>query len=477
MKVFAKGIQIAVTVLISALALSACGSYSSSKNSTVPPASMAKAVVSQGVVTAKGSVFVNGIEFSTAGATITIDDNPGIESDLKLGMTVKVRGISDDTTKKGTAIKIEARDALEGSIESVDIANNTITVMGQVVKIEDNITRLNDDDTVKLFSAAAFSVGNIVEVNGFADDTGGLRATRVAKKISGEFESKGFVINLGATSFDLSLIPGGASFITVNFTAGQLPAGTANGSQVQVKSLAAPAAGAVTASLIKLEDKLGVTGEKVETEGIVASGGTLASFVINGQQVVTDSSTIFEGGLSTDFAPGVKVEAQGQLNASGAIVASKIIFRSNIKIEGDASGVSASGLTVLGKVIGINQFTRVDSGPIANGSHVEVRANFDRNGNIIAARIIVQGASNKALLQGPVTAADSTAGTLAILGFSLVSDGSTLWKTSSTTGDLPVTKSAFFAQLTVNSSVVKVTWNNFTATTAPIKEAEIELGK
>jgi len=429
--------------------------------------------VSQGVVTAKGSIFVNGIEFSTAGATITIDDNPGIESDLKVGMTVKVRGTSDDSTKKGTAIKIEARDALEGRIDSIDSVNNTITVMGQTVRIEDNATRLNDDDTVKVFAGAAFAVGNIVEVNGFADDNGGLRATRVAKKASGEFESKGFITGLGATSFGLSLTPGGASVLTINFTAGQLPAGAANGSLVQVKSAAAPAVGAVTASLIKLEDRLGAAGEKVETEGIVSSG-TLASFIVNGQQVVTDASTVFEGGLSTDFGVGVKLEAEGPLTAGGAIAATKISFRSNIKIEGDASNVTATGLTVLGKSIITNSFT---DGAAANGNHVEVRASLDRNGNLVATKIVVQSASTRAFLQAPVTAADSAAGTLTILGTSIVSDGSTQWRTSSSSTDTAVTKAAFYAQLKTNISVVKVRWDNFTAVTAPIKEAEIEIGK
>src|SRR6185369_17282133 len=162
MKSMKKALLAAFT-LFTAVAMSACGDGG---GGTSAPA--AGAAVSQGVVTAKGSVFVNGIEFSTAGAAITIDDAPGTEADLKVGMVVKVRGASDDATKQGTAIKIEARDAMEGTIESVDAPNNTITVMGQTVQIEDNLTRLNDDDAVKVFSAAGFAVGNVVEVHGFA---------------------------------------------------------------------------------------------------------------------------------------------------------------------------------------------------------------------------------------------------------------------------------------------------------------------
>ena len=467
-----------VSGLIAVLLLAACSGGGG--GGSTPAASTSSPVVSQGVVTAKGSVFVNGIEFSTTGATITIDDNPGIESDLKVGMTVKVKGVSDDTTKKGTATRIEARDALEGRIDSVDIPNNTITVMGQTVIIEDNITRLNDDDTVKIFSAAAFAVGNIVEVNGFADDNGGLRlrATRVAKKATGDFESKGFVVApITATSFGLSRTQGGASFVTVSFAA-PLTAPALN-SFIEVRATGAPVVGVVTAIPtvnvgIHLEDKLGAAGEKVETEGIVISG-TLASFVVNGQQVVTDASTIFEGGLSSDFAIGVKLEAEGPLNASGAIAATKISFRSSIKIEGDVTAVTATSATVLGKTIFGNQFT---NGALpAVGNHVEIRATIDRNGNLLATRVVVLSASTKAFLQGPVTAADSAAGTLTILGSTLVSDSATQWRVSSTSTETAVTKAAFYAQLKTNISVVKVRWDNFTTTSAPVKEAEIEIGK
>jgi len=428
--------------------------------------------VSQGVVTALGSVFVNGIEFSTTGATIRIDDNPGVESDLKVGMVVKVRGISDDTTRKGTATQVEARDILEGRISSVDAVNRTITVMGQTVRIEDNVTRLNDDDLQKVFANGNFQVNDMVEVHGFADDQGGVRATRVLRKATGEFESKGFVTGLGATSFGLSLTPGGTAAVTVNFTAGSLPAGTVNGSFVEVKSALAPVASAVTASFIRLEDKLGAAGEKAEVEGIVSSG-TLASFVISGQRVVTSASTVFEGGVAGDFAIGAKLEAEGPLDANGAITATKISFRSNVRIEADASAVTATSLTLLGKPVAINQFTRIDNGPVVNG-HVEIRAVADRDGNLIATRIVVQGASTKAFLQGPVTAADSAAGTLTILGNAVVSDGNTEWRVSSNSIDLPVSKAAFFAQIRTNATVVKVKWDPFTGVTAPIKEAEIE---
>jgi len=457
------------SAIVAIVALAACGGGGGGGGTS-------GVAVSKGVITAKGSVFVNGIRFSTTGATIKVDDNPGVESDLKVGMVIKVRGTSDDATKLGTATSIEARDALEGNIEAVDPANNTITVMGQVIKVEDNVTRLNDDDTVKVFAGANFVVGDRVEIDGFPDDNGGLRATRVAKKVSGEFEIKGFINNLTASSFDLSLLSGGATTLTVNFAAGALPAGAANGSIVEVKSLTAPAAGAITASLIKLEDRLGAAGEKVEVEGLVTSG-TVADFMINGQRVITNAATLFEGGLESDFVVGAKLEAEGPLDASGAIVAVKISFRSSIKMEANASAVSATSLTLLGKTVAINQLTRIDNGPIADGDHLEVRASLDRDGNLIASRIVKKSASSQAFLQGPITASDSAAGTITILGNVILTNGQTEFRISTDSSEAAVTAATFFARLSPNITIVKVRWDNFTDIALAVKQAEIELGK
>jgi hypothetical protein len=444
----------------------------------LPPAG-STAAVSRGVITAIGSVFVNGVEYSSDGATVKIDDNPSLPADLKEGMVVKVRGDKNEATHKGNANEIEARDALEGTISSVDPVNKTITVMGQIVKVEDNMTRLNDDSLQKVFADANFLVDDHVEVHGFSDDLGGLRATRIVKKAaSTEFEAKGFVVGpVGTTSFNLALTKGGTTFITVNFDPAILPVGVTTDSFVEVKSAAAPVAGAITATLIHLEDNIGAAGEDVEVEGIVTSG-TLADFIVNGTHVTTSAATVFVGGLGSDFAVGVELEAEGPVDASGTIAATKITFESSIKIEGDVTAVSVDGTaTVLGKNIAANQFTRFDTGIPLVGDHVEVRAVLDRNGDILATRVRVLPASTKAFLQGTVTDFNAVAGTMIILGTSIVSDAGTQWRTSSTASDAAVTQTEFFAKLTTNVTIVKVKWDPFVGAAVPIKEAEIEIGK
>jgi hypothetical protein len=63
--------------------------------------------LSRGVITAKGSVFVNGVEYSDTSASITIGDaaNHG-DSELKVGMVVEVKGTINEGSGRGEANEI-----------------------------------------------------------------------------------------------------------------------------------------------------------------------------------------------------------------------------------------------------------------------------------------------------------------------------------------------------------------------------------
>lgn len=464
-----------ITALGLALAIGCGGGGGGGSTSTVPgPA------VSQGVISALGSIVVNGTEYNVADAIVVVDDNPASAADLWPGMVVKVRGSSDDRLKTGTATRVEARSALRGTIDSIDAANHTITVMGQVVQLEDNVTRLFDNDFFKVFGDPGFQLTDKVEVHGFPDDTGRLRATRVAAQFqssaSNEFQAKGYIVQLTANSFGLSLTPGGAGFITVDFSSGLLPAGAVEGSLVEVHSAAAPAAGVVTASAIELEDALAATGEKVQVQGAVSSG-TVADFFINGREVVTSAATVFKGGTAADFALGAVLEAEGSLNAAGVLAASEIYFSDSIKIEGDASAVvPGSSLAVIGQAVNLSPLTRI-VGALADGAHVQVRARFDRNDELLAVRVNVLGGSSNSFLQGTVSGMDLTNNTVTILGLPFAFDAGSQFRLSSTTGEAAVAPAAFLAALVPNVTVVKIKWNTTAPGSSPFKEAEIEEGK
>ena len=58
---------------------------------------------SSGTITGFGSIYVNGVKFDTSSSTISIDDSPGIEDDLAIGMRVTVNGTLNADGVNGTA--------------------------------------------------------------------------------------------------------------------------------------------------------------------------------------------------------------------------------------------------------------------------------------------------------------------------------------------------------------------------------------
>ncbi len=77
------------------LGLNACGGSDSNDNvSPPPPARATTGVVSVGVITGFGSVYVNGVRYDTSGASVLMDDQAAAESALKVGQYVELKGHS-----------------------------------------------------------------------------------------------------------------------------------------------------------------------------------------------------------------------------------------------------------------------------------------------------------------------------------------------------------------------------------------------
>ena len=95
--------------------LSACGGGTSSSSNPANTTSKTSASVSSGTITAFGSVFVNGHEFSTSGATV-IDDDSGTTTNstagLEVGDVVDVIPASDSTDAHPDVEPLQRRPVL-----------------------------------------------------------------------------------------------------------------------------------------------------------------------------------------------------------------------------------------------------------------------------------------------------------------------------------------------------------------------------
>jgi hypothetical protein len=454
--------------------LAACGGGGGTPMAGTPAA---RTIVTKGVIEKFGSIFINGIEIRTAGAKLHLPDDlnkPEVElqneaevqNHLKAGMVVTVRDLVDNNGLHKAA-EIEFRDNLEGLVDDKGV--DFITVMGQKILV---------DDKAKL---AGITIGSRVEVSGLPDQKGLLHASHLELRNTKEdFEVKGFVSNLSATGFTLLLSPDATSGITVTLASGvTLPNGLKNGDFVEVKSAASGAS--LVATKVELEEEKikAAENEEMEIEGIISDVSNLAALnqftLSSGQVIKISDATLFVGGARTDLAVGMKIEAEGPI-VGGILMAEKITFKDNIRINANVTAVdtSAKTITILGLTVGFTsgtEFKNFTDPATLMGKNVEIRGLLTASG-IVATRIDLKSATpaTDAFIRGPVSAVNPPK-SLTIAGL-VINTSMAEFKGVSNS---PLSADAFFAAIKLNVTVVKARWNPFTGDpSAPVKEVELE---
>jgi hypothetical protein len=450
--------------------------------------------VSRGEIREFGSVVVNGVTWRVAGATLALDDNPartlGSEAEagqhLRRGQVVTVRGRLDDDGRGGQATEIRFGEDFQGPVSDVAPDGSGFTVLGVTVIVDASTVFTTSAGAAASLSSVA--PGTRVEVSGVPDAGGAFRATHVKiEDAPGELEAKGFVVNPGATGFQLALTPGGAPFLTVLAGGFGVPAA---GSFVEVKSAGPVTAGSpptITQSRApEVEDRFsGDDGTRSEVEGIV-TGGTLSEFTVGGTTVRTGPSTTYTGipedsTAQAEFAPGVKVEAEGTFQG-GVLVATRVKFKDSARLGGTISNLvlsatapSTATFSLNGKTVTTASNVQLQDvasvGDLASGAFVEIRGYPRANGVVLAQRLRVRdggGDGRRPFLQGVVDAAASP--NLTIMGITVSTTGAEL----EGEGEAPLGPQAFFAAIQPGRTVVKVRWDEGAPLTAPVREAEIE---
>lgn len=306
--------------------------------------------ISQGPITRFGSIFVNGVEFNTSGATIIKDgttihpiDTSDLKNYLKIGMVVTVEGdIASNTA--GTAVTVTYAKELEGPITSMTA--NTLTVLGQTVVV-DNLTRIETASN----SAATIgdlAVNDIIEVSG-SPITTGIRATYIEVKQTGaEYELKGTITAVGVNTLTIGNQQVDISVATYNFT-------PAVGNYVEVKGGSFTGSTLVASTLeLKSRGFSTANADKAELQGFVTSVGSASDFVLDAQTVQTTAQTTFNGGIAADIKAGLRLEVEGAL-VNGALVATKIKFEDGLQLEGNIATLdTATGVLTLDSYPGID---------------------------------------------------------------------------------------------------------------------------
>lgn len=419
---------------LAAMLIAACGGGG---GSSTPASTTQPTVVSQGAITGFGSVHLNGQRFVTTSTAFTIDGESGTQSDLRVGHMIRVHGQrhgNDDPS----ADRIEMHTAVRGPVQSIDAAANSLVVLGQTV-IVDADTSFGENVTGSALSGLA--VADIAEVSGARRADGAILATRIEKRgASASLRVRGIVSGLDAATHKFSI-----SALVVDYSSATLqhfPSGApANGDLVEAKGGTLGAGGELLARQVELEDEDdGEAGDHTELEGPITRFVSATDFDVAGEHVTTTASTIYQNGSATDLAVDVKVEAEGAIDASGTLVATKIEFkrRGDARVAGPVDSVNAAAgtLVVLGIDVTVNAMTRVeDKGDqhvspfglanLAAGDYVELRgAELPANSNdVVATRLERRRAESEVRLRGVVDTAAAPG--FSILGVNVTTNANT----------------------------------------------------
>jgi hypothetical protein len=303
-------------------------------------------IISSGAVSALGSIVVNGTRFDTSEAEAIVNGEMGVGDDfvlanLDIGRVVTVEGTVSQDGQSVQANRVVYSDNVAGPVTSVGVPDPVdndmeIEVMGQIVVVN-FVTRFKPD-TYDYYSMAP---NDMVNVSGYLDDSGAIRATFVEN--TGVFspgiavEVKGHVVNLQASgpqyTFEINNL-------TINYTSikdDQPPGIPAEDLFVEVEGTLDALGGVVTATRIELgdhsdkeeADEFEITGfvtEMISTAGII-------EFKVENQEVHVDpASAEFVDGDVNDIDWGKKLEAEGRLEG-GILYAEEIEFWKSDQIE------------------------------------------------------------------------------------------------------------------------------------------------
>jgi len=489
----------------------AVSSSTSSTTSSTSSASTTASVHASGVLTAFGSVFVNGTEYAVNGTTSIINGDannaPSDDVALLVGMTVEV------TASNNTASVVTYASAVRGEIDAINTAASTITVLGQTVVVSSSTAFAGSSTTGGTTTAVTglgnLSVGNYVVVYGYLDCTTSTSTTSCASgstqvlaslvykpTAAGTYGTSGYAQSVDGTS-DTFLING----LTVSYasaTCSSSPCSVADGEFVTVAAAAATAStgGALTLTATSLTTSstapVLVSGETISIQGPVSDLNTASStFVLRG---VTINGSVLAATVAT-LANSDIVQVTGTVNATGAIQASAITIenQATFTLTAPVTAISSTAdtLVVLGKTFTVNsstsfydQASNVRPFNLSNFASVLAVDNqlqvsgYVGSSGIIATQVVRVPTPSTAYVaaQGVVTADSLSADTLAIGGVavSLTSSTSLNYLDSGSSTSL----AAFLDAIVVGSSVVAVqgsagtTAGTLTATSASLLSSD-----
>jgi hypothetical protein len=295
-----------------------------------------------GTVGGFGSVIVNGVRYDDSNASILDDDdNASSAGALAIGQVVELRGSVAADGLTGKASSVAYYSELKGPVTAVDPGSaGTVTVFGQVVKVKATTVFQG------ISGLSALTSGNVIEVYGLPDASGGITATRIEFEsatipdFTGDFRVRGVVSGRVATSTGQRFSVG--SILVGTNTSTQVVGTVAEGAFVKVRlDKTAIASNTYLAKRVKVKERAYESGvSDAELQGLVSEfTSPSAPFKVNGYPAQLGTTVMYQNGVVGDLINRARIEAKGAVT-NGVLVISKVEFDDESN-EGGSDGNSA----------------------------------------------------------------------------------------------------------------------------------------
>ena len=281
----ATGGRILTVALLVASSGFLAGSYCSERGYYTLGGAAAAGQLASGPVARFGSVFVDGAEYATTSATVTLDGVTVAESALLPGQLVVVTGTPGSGGTAGTATSVVATTSLVGPVTAVDLAAHTLTVLSQTVQITGDTSV---GAGIAPTEVGGLPYGQVLAIDGYRTASGFIASRLdpalgvVSARITGRVSAL-----LGATqTFSI-----GGTVVSYGAVTGGVPAGLADGAFVVVTGTVGGAATLNAQQLrVQPEATAGASGSAGILHGAVTRYGSATDFDVAGQPVSSSAT-------------------------------------------------------------------------------------------------------------------------------------------------------------------------------------------
>jgi len=285
-----------------------------------------------GQITGFGSIHVNGGKFETDTSLFDVDgDTSADQSDLAVGMVVRLRVEVENGVFGNTALEVVYDDEIEGPLTNVMNSGPTIktgTIFGKTITFDQASTIFVDTSFNTIGQNGDLLAEDVIEVSGFRTSETEIAATYVRFKEDlrpgiTEVELRGLIKTLAGTPPDETFVIDNIGITTNIATELEVPNGMlVDGLYVEVEGVIQTPTSVLAEEVEQEDEDFDDDIAKISLEGVVSGFTNINSdFFVGSQRVNASTAELIPGGLI--IADDLKVEVEGQVTG-GLLIADEV---------------------------------------------------------------------------------------------------------------------------------------------------------